>query len=104
MTPFLQFEPIYQERVWGGRELEAYLGRKLPAAGPIGESWELVDRVEAQSVVRGGPWAGQSLRQVIAGHAEEVMGPGWAASRRRKTGISARAMPGPLFMRVCGRE
>ena len=81
MTPFLKFEPIYQERVWGGRELEGYLGRKLPAAGPIGESWELVDRPEAQSVVRGGPWAGQTLRQIIAGHAAEVMGPGWPGAR-----------------------
>jgi mannose-6-phosphate isomerase len=81
MTPFLQFEPIYQERVWGGRELEGYLGRKLPAMGPIGESWELVDRAEAQSVVRGGPWAGKTLRQVITGHAAEIMGPAWPKER-----------------------
>ncbi len=81
MTPFLQFEPIYQERVWGGRELEGYLGRKLAAAGPIGESWELVDRAEAQSVVRGGPWARKTLRELIAGHAAEIMGPNWPVER-----------------------
>jgi mannose-6-phosphate isomerase len=81
MTPFLQFEAIYQERVWGGRELEGYLGRKLPGLGPIGESWELVDRPEAQSVVRGGPWAGKTLRQLIASHAPEIMGPAWPGER-----------------------
>jgi mannose-6-phosphate isomerase len=81
MTPFLQFKPIYQERVWGGRGLESYLGRKLPAAGPIGESWELVDRPEAQSVVASGPWAGKTLRQIIETHSLEVMGPGWPAER-----------------------
>ena len=81
MTPLLQFKPIYQERVWGGRTLENYLGRKLPAGGPIGESWELVDRPEAQSVVAGGPWGGQTLRQVMAAHHLEIMGPGWAKDR-----------------------
>jgi len=81
MTPFLQFKPIYQERVWGGRVLASYLGRNLPAGGPIGESWELVDRAEAQSTVLGGPWAGKTLRQVIAEHAAEVMGPAWPKTR-----------------------
>jgi mannose-6-phosphate isomerase len=81
MTPFLQFKPIYQERVWGGRGLENYLGRKLPASGPIGESWELVDRPEAQSVVVGGSWAGKSLRQLLQTHAAEIMGPAWPQER-----------------------
>ena len=81
MTPFLQFKPLYQERVWGGRALESFLGRKLPGTAPIGESWELVDRPEAQSVVAGGPWAGKSLREVLAAHAAEIMGPAWPAAR-----------------------
>ena len=81
MTPFLQFKPLYQERVWGGRKIESFLGRKLPGAMPIGESWELVDRPEAQSVVLGGPWAGRSLRDVLAEHAAEIMGPAWPSSR-----------------------
>ena len=81
MTPFIQFEPIYQERVWGGRGLESYLGRKLPAGGPIGESWELVDRVEAQSMAMGGRWAGKTLRQLIETYPAEIMGPGWPKER-----------------------
>lgn len=81
MTPFLQFKPLYQERVWGGRKIESFLGRKLPGAMPIGESWELVDRPEAQSVVLGGAWAGRSLREVLAEHAAEIMGPAWPATR-----------------------
>jgi len=81
MTAFLQFKPIYQERVWGGRGLEGYLRRKLPAAGPIGESWELVDRPEAQSVVSVGPWAGRTLRQVIESQADAIMGGGWPKDR-----------------------
>ena len=81
MTSFLQFEPIYQERVWGGRGLESYLGRKLPGSTPIGESWELVDRVEAQSVVADGPLKGKTLRQIIEAHTGEIMGPSWPKER-----------------------
>ncbi|MDB6113658.1 MAG: gmuF 2 [Lacunisphaera sp.] len=81
MPPFLQFGPIYQERVWGGRALEAFLGRKLPGTTPIGESWELVDRPEAQSVATSGPWAGKTLRELMAAHSAEIMGPGWPKDR-----------------------
>jgi mannose-6-phosphate isomerase len=82
MRDVLLFDPIYQERVWGGRSLETALGRTLPSARPIGESWEIVDRPEAQSRVRAGRWAGATLREVIEGHAAEVMGPAWPAGAR----------------------
>ncbi len=81
MTSFLNFQPIYQERVWGGRQLESFLRRKLPGRAPIGESWELVDRPEAQSLITAGPWEGQTLREVMARHAPELMGPAWPKDR-----------------------
>ena len=81
MHDLLRFEPLYQERVWGGRGLARALGRDLPAGGPIGESWEVVDRPEAQSVLVGWMWAGRSLREVLGAHGEQIMGPGWAAER-----------------------
>jgi mannose-6-phosphate isomerase len=81
MTSFLQFEPIYQERVWGGRSLESYLGRKLPGTAPIGESWELVDRPEAQSVVSEGPEKGKTLRTIIEEKSADIMGPSWSKDR-----------------------
>jgi len=77
MTSFLQFEPIYQERVWGGRALESSLHRSLPAGRPIGESWEIVDRPEAQSTVTNGALAGKTLREVIATNSAAIMGPRW---------------------------
>jgi mannose-6-phosphate isomerase len=80
MREVLQFQPIYQERVWGGRRLETELGRELPAGPPIGESWEIVDRPEAQSRVRGGRHGGTTLRDLILHHAAELMGPTWEAS------------------------
>ena len=81
MKSFLQFAPLYQERVWGGRGLEKQLGRTLPAGGPIGESWEIVDRPEAQSVTGGGEGPGRTLRDVMSTHTAEIMGPQWPAAR-----------------------
>lgn len=81
MTPLLRFKPIYQERVWGGRGLESFLGRKLSDTTPIGESWELVDRPEAQSLAIDGAWQGRSLRELMATHGAELMGPAWPKDR-----------------------
>jgi mannose-6-phosphate isomerase len=51
----LMFEPLFRERIWGGRRLADLYGKKLPPSIAIGESWEIVDRPEAQSVVRNVP-------------------------------------------------
>jgi mannose-6-phosphate isomerase len=80
MHDLLRFQPLYQERVWGGRALENVLGRRLPPNELIGESWEIVDRREAQSVAEGGTLNGQSLRSILERHAAEVMGPKWPAN------------------------
>jgi mannose-6-phosphate isomerase len=72
--PPITFTPIYQERVWGGRRLESELRRDLPADAVIGESWEMVDREEAQSVVSDGPYAGKTLHDLWQHHRVEVFG------------------------------
>ena len=73
MKPIL-FKPIYQERVWGGTDLKTKLGRDdLPAGKVIGESWEIVDRPEAQSTTADG----RSIRGLIEQDPEAIMGAGW---------------------------
>ena len=81
MRELLRFQPLYQERVWGGRALESALGRTLPPGEPIGESWEIVDRPDAQSIVEGGAFNGQSLASLLARHRADVMGPAWPAGK-----------------------
>lgn len=81
MTSLVRFKPIYQERVWGGRGLESFLGRKLHGTTPIGESWELVDRPEAQSLALDGKWAGRSLHELMTTCTAELMGPFWPKDR-----------------------
>ena len=74
----LRFKPVYQQRVWGGQALKESLGRTFPPDEPIGESWEIVDRPEAQSVcVR----TGQTLRTLLEENAEALMGPGYDSSQ-----------------------
>lgn len=70
----LVFEPIFMERIWGGRRLETLFGKRLPPAVRIGESWEIVDREEAQSVVHSGPWRGKTLHALWMEHRAEVFG------------------------------
>lgn len=77
----IRLQPLYQDRVWGGRALAERLGRALPAGRVIGESWEIVDRPEAQSVVAGGPFSGLTLRAVVERESARIMGPFWPSDR-----------------------
>jgi mannose-6-phosphate isomerase len=81
MNEVLRSKPIYQQRVWGGRNLESKLGRILPPDEVIGESWEWVDRPEAQSIIEGGSCDGLSLRETITRHSAAIMGPDWNPNR-----------------------
>ena len=74
VTTPLTFEPIFIERMWGGRRLKSEFYKKLPPHKCIGESWEIVDRSEAQSVVAGGPLGGKTLHELWTQHREEIFG------------------------------
>jgi mannose-6-phosphate isomerase len=74
LTAPLTFEPIFMERMWGGRRLESQFGKKLPPQKSIGESWEIVDRTEAQSIVRSGPLRGKTLFELWTQHRVEIFG------------------------------
>jgi mannose-6-phosphate isomerase len=81
----LYFEPIYKQKVWGGRHLER-LGRALPGSTDtlIGESWELADLADTspsgggggaeRSVVANGPMRGQTLHELIGRHGRNLLG------------------------------
>ena len=70
----LIFQPVFKERVWGGRELERLFGKKLPTGAVIGESWEISDRPGDASVIAKGPLAGKDLRWLMENHAAEILG------------------------------
>jgi mannose-6-phosphate isomerase len=70
----LLFQPIYKERVWGGRNLARLFGKRLPAGGPIGESWEISDRPGDVSVIINGSLAGRDLHWLVEHHATALLG------------------------------
>jgi mannose-6-phosphate isomerase len=70
----LAFDPIFIERMWGGRRLESEFHKKLPPQKRIGESWEIVDRPEAQSVVADGPLRGRTLHELWTQQRDEIFG------------------------------
>ena len=70
----LTFEPLFQKRIWGGRRLADLYGKKLLPSVAIGESWEIVDRPEAQSVVRDGPLHGKTLHELWMQDRQSIFG------------------------------
>jgi mannose-6-phosphate isomerase len=68
------FEPIFMDRVWGGRRFESHFGKRIPTHGRIGESWEVVDRAEAQSVVHDGALRGETLQELWTNRRPDIFG------------------------------
>jgi len=60
----LIFEPILKPKIWGGRNLETLTGKCLPDGAKIGESWEVADLEDDQSVVAQGPARGRTLSEL----------------------------------------
>jgi len=73
LYPFI-FQPIFKERIWGGRELEQLYAKKLPPGKTIGESWEISDRPGDASIIANGPLAGKTLRWLMENHSRELLG------------------------------
>ncbi len=70
----LTFQPIYKERIWGGRNLARLFAKRLPPDVPIGESWEISDRPGDASVITNGPLAGQHLHWLVKNRPADLLG------------------------------
>jgi mannose-6-phosphate isomerase len=70
----LRFEPIFKDYIWGGERLHQILGKDT-GPGTWAESWEIVDHINGQSVVRDGLWKGKSLGELLRENGNEIVGP-----------------------------
>jgi mannose-6-phosphate isomerase len=70
----LIFQPVFKERVWGGRRLAQLYHKPLPPGVPIGESWEISDRPGDASVIANGPLAGKDLSWLMARYSLDLLG------------------------------
>ena len=69
----LKFEPIYKNKIWGGRNLATRLKKDIPD-GNIGESWEISIRKDETSVITNGPFTGKDLTYLLENKSEELLG------------------------------
>jgi len=69
-----RFRSILKKKLWGGRRLETFLGKKLPEHERVGESWDLSDREDAMSLVENGPHEGVTLRTLLEADRYGIMG------------------------------
>jgi mannose-6-phosphate isomerase len=70
----LKFNPIYKERIWGGKKLETQFGKDLGGKENIGESWELSAVEDNISVVTNGLLAGNDLQELIEVYMGDLVG------------------------------
>ncbi|MFA6715379.1 MAG: type I phosphomannose isomerase catalytic subunit [Victivallales bacterium] len=79
----LVFQPIYHGKMWGGAQIGNVLKRdNLPdLEEPIGESWELVDRDDEQSVVSNGPLKGNSISKLVKHYGKSLLGSKYTGGR-----------------------
>ncbi len=70
----LQFTPIYQYRLWGGRRVADWVKTSLPGEEPIGEAWLLSDRDDCSSRVSEGPLKGCTIAQLMEQSPRLILG------------------------------
>lgn len=68
----IKFEPLYYEKVWGGRAFEDY--RENLPSGELGESWDLACHDNGMSIVTDGEFKGKSLGELIDIYKEKLVG------------------------------
>ncbi|MCC8088119.1 MAG: class I mannose-6-phosphate isomerase [Rikenellaceae bacterium] len=70
----LKFEPIYKERIWGGKKLRNDYYRFCPEDIPVGESWKLSGIDGDLSVVTNGDLAGNNIQELIEIYMGDLVG------------------------------
>jgi len=70
----LRFGEIFKEKIWGGRNLADLFNKRLPPGALIGESWEVSDREDDQSVVAEGPLNGVTLHELVTRFGDRLVG------------------------------
>jgi mannose-6-phosphate isomerase len=60
----LKFEPVYSYRIWGGNKLKTVLNKEYSQEN-IGESWEISDVENNETLVSEGSLKGKSLKTLI---------------------------------------
>ena len=69
----LKFTPVFKYRLWGGEKLKSVLNKEY-FEDNIGESWEISDVEDGETVVATGFFQGKTLKDLIKSHKGEFLG------------------------------
>ena len=69
----LKFNPVYSYRIWGGNKLKTVLNKDYNQDS-IGESWEISDVENNETLVSEGALKGKSLKELISEFKGELVG------------------------------
>ena len=72
-TP-IAFEPIFKEKIWGGRSLETSLAKEIPSGSLIGESWEISGYGPDLSVAVTGEYKQLTIQQILEKNPKGFLG------------------------------
>ena len=70
----LKFNPIYKDKIWGGRKFKDLLNKDFDPLPNCGESWEVSGVKGNESVVAEGPLKGKSLPELISEYKGKLIG------------------------------
>jgi len=68
----LKFNNIYENKIWGGRDLEEFRSN-LPS-GKIGESFDIVSREDRDSIIINGEFKGEKLSDILKKYKGKIVG------------------------------
>lgn len=69
----LKFTPKYHYRIWGGNKLRENLNKKYEGDS-IGESWEISDIENSETIVSDGFLKGKTLKELIKLYKQDIVG------------------------------
>jgi mannose-6-phosphate isomerase len=71
----LKFTPVFKYRLWGGEKLKSVLNKEYSESN-IGESWEISDVEEGETVVDSGFFQGKTLKDLTETYKAAFLGKG----------------------------
>ncbi len=69
----LKFNPIFIEKVWGGKKLQTILNKNI-LSEKTGESWEISAIKNKISVVTNGYYTGKNIQELINKYKTDFLG------------------------------
>ncbi len=76
----LEFSEISKEVIWGGSSLSVLYSKPFDKNKTIGESWEICDLPNDNSIVSNGEFKGKSLSYLVEKYGEELLGKNYKES------------------------